>query len=63
MGANGGWPGLHELLDGYLGGSIKRVAADITQDDAGLVHYHTALLARRLYSMLNVPQAIGETTG
>ena len=62
MGAYGGWPRLHDLLGGHLGGSSKRVAADITQDDTSLVRYHTALLSRRLSSMLDISEAVGGTT-
>ena len=63
MGANGGWPRLHNLLGDCLGGSLKPVAAEITQDDSGVVRDHTALLAHRLHSVLYVSEAIGETTG
>jgi hypothetical protein len=54
---------LHDLIDGRLRGSVKRLAAKITQEDAGVVQYYTALLARGLYSVLYVSQAIGEATG
>jgi hypothetical protein len=59
MGANGGWTRLHNLFGDFLKGSLKPVAAEITQDDSGVVHYHTVLLTRRLFSVLYAPQAVG----
>jgi hypothetical protein len=63
VGTDGAWPRLHGLIDSRLRGSAKGVAAKIPQEDAGLVQYYTALLARRLHSVLYVSRAIGEATG
>jgi hypothetical protein len=63
MRANGRWPRIHDLLDGHLRGTSKRVAADIPQHDAGLVHDHAAFLAGCLYSRLYISETIGETAG
>jgi hypothetical protein len=63
MGADSTWPGLHDLVDSRLRGSVKPIVAKVTQDNPGGLQYHTVLLARRLYAGLYVSQAIGEATG
>jgi hypothetical protein len=63
MGADGAWPRLHDLIDSRLRGSVKPIVAEITQDNVGVVQYHTVLSARPLCSVLDVSQAIGEATG
>jgi hypothetical protein len=63
MGTDGAWPRLHDLIDGRLRGSAKGAAAKITQENAGIVQDDTVLLARPLYAVLYVSQAIGEATG
>jgi hypothetical protein len=62
MGTDGAGARVHDLIDGRLRGSVKRVAAKITQENTGVVQYDTAFLARRLYSVLYVSQATGEAT-
>jgi hypothetical protein len=62
MGADRSWTRVHSLFDGHLRISVKRLAAEITQYDAGVVQHHTGLGARRLHPLPDVAEALGEAT-